>query len=68
MVLIKVREKLQEGLQRVGRVVRMVDLWRVEFMAGVRIKGEGEHRVVEIGPEEAADKASSKLKFCCFLF
>ena len=63
MVLIKVREKLQEGVQRVGRVMRMADLWRVEGMAGVRIEREGEHGVVGIGPEEATDEASSKLKF-----
>ena len=37
MVLIKVREKLQKGLQRVG-----------------------------IGPEEAMDEASNKLKLFCF--
>ena len=68
MVLIKVREKLQEGVQRVGRVVRMLDLWRVEGVAGVRIEGEGERGVAGIGPEEATDEASSKLKFFCCLF
>lgn len=59
MVLIKVREKLQEGMQRVRKLVRKIDLWRVEGLAEVRIEGEG--GLVGIRPGEAMDEALSNI-------
>ena len=57
MILIKVREKLQEGMWRVRKLVRMIGLWRAEGVAEVGIEGEG--GVVGIGSGEAVDEALS---------
>jgi len=58
MISIKVRGKIQVGMQRVGKLVRMMDLWREMGVAEVGREGEG--GVVRIGPGEAMGTASSK--------
>jgi hypothetical protein len=63
MISIKVRGKIQVGMQRVGKLVRMMDLQREVGVAEVGIEGEG--GAVGIRPGEAMGVASSK---CLFLF
>lgn len=59
MILIKVREKVQEGMRRVRKLVRMIDVWRAEGVAKVRIEGKG--GVVGIRCGEAVDVALSNI-------
>jgi hypothetical protein len=64
MISIKVRGKIQEGMRRVGKLVRMMDLRREVGVAEVGIEGEG--GAVGIRPGEAVGAASSKFLFSFF--
>jgi len=64
MISIKVRGKIQVGMQRVGKLVRMMDLQREVGVAEVGIEGEG--GAVGIRPGEAVGMASSKFYYLFF--